>query len=376
MAQAAAIQLEPTPIQTILTRIVLAFRIAGWAWLLLLVVGAFFSDDLIDKRISIGTAIITGLWTIFTVWVAKDPDRLGSVRFVVADGIVAIGAAVASYASGSESTFHGGYPISWIAVVAFAGTMRWAIAAGGVLFVTQWIGMSLVGSHPLNDKLGAVVFLIYGFILGYAFDILRDRDRLREAAEEKLAEERQRQIRNDEQALLADQLHDSVLQTLTAIRSAADDGDQVTYLARKQERELRRTIHQLRSKYDNSFGTVMFATRDDVEDLYDIEIDMVCVFDSEITPQLKAVVDATREALVNAAKHSGSKTVDVYCGRENGTVEVFVRDRGRGFEPDATRGGFGLRNSIQRRIADVGGSTSITSSPNMGTEIEISVVLP
>jgi signal transduction histidine kinase len=120
----------------------------------------------------------------------------------------------------------------------------------------------------------------------------------------------------------------------------------------------------------------MFATRDDVEDLYDIEIDMVCVFDAEITPQLKAVVDATREALVNAAKHSGSKTVDVYCGRENGTVEVFVRDRGRGFDTDVVRGGFGLRNSIQRRIADVGGSTSITSSPDMGTEVEISVVLP
>jgi signal transduction histidine kinase len=376
MAETAAIQAEPTPIQTILTRIVLAFRIAGWVWLLLLVVGAFFTDDRFDKRITIATAIITGLWTIFTVWIAKDPHRLGSIRFVVADGFIAIGTAIASYASGSESTFHGGYPISWIAVVAFAGTMRWAIAAGGILFVTQWIGMSLVGSHPLNDKLGAVVFLIYGFILGYAFDILRDRDRLRAAAEERLAEERRRQIRNDEQALLADQLHDSVLQTLTAIRSAAEDGEQVTYLARRQERELRRTIHELRSEYDDSFGTVMFATRDDVEDLYDIEIDMVCVFDAEITPQLKAVVDATREALVNAAKHSGSKTVDVYCGRENGTVEVFVRDRGRGFEPDLARGGFGLRNSIQRRIADVGGSTSITSSPDMGTEIEISVVLP
>ena len=104
MAEASISQPEPKPVQTILTRIVLAFRIAGWAWLLLLVIGAYLSDDLIDRRISFGTAIVTGLWTIFTVWVARDPDRLGSIKFVVADGFVAVGAAIASYASGSEST--------------------------------------------------------------------------------------------------------------------------------------------------------------------------------------------------------------------------------------------------------------------------------
>jgi hypothetical protein len=120
MAEHASPQIEPIPVTRILTRIVLAFRIAGWAWLLLLVIGAAFSDDLIDQRISFTTAVITGLWTIYTVWVAKDPKKLGSVRFVLADGVVAVGAAIASYASGSESTFHGGYPISWIAVVAFA----------------------------------------------------------------------------------------------------------------------------------------------------------------------------------------------------------------------------------------------------------------
>jgi signal transduction histidine kinase len=376
-------QVEPTPISAILTRIVLAFRIAGWLWLLLLVIGAYFSDDLIDSRISFGTAFVTGMWTIFTVWIARDPERLGNVRFVVADGVVAVGAAIASYASGSESTFHGGYPISWIAVVAFAGTMWWAVAAGGVLFVTQWVGMSLVGSHPLNDKLGAIVFLIYGLILGYTFDILRDRDRLRAAAENEravaeaeLADERARKVRNEEQAHLADQLHDSVLQTLTAIRSASGHPEQVTYLVRRQERELRKTIHQLRSQFEHSFGTLMYAARDDVEDLYDIEIEMLCVFDEEVDAKLQAVVDATREALVNAAKHSGSKTADVYCGRENGALEAYIRDRGRGFDAANDGGGFGLKNSIQRRIADVGGSTAITSSPDMGTEVYISVPLP
>jgi len=392
MEEEVAPQIEPTPVATILTRIVLAFRIAGWAWLMLLVVGAYFSDPLIDKRISIVTALVTGLWTIYTVVVARDPEKLGSVRFVVADGVVAVGAAIASYASGSESTFHGGYPISWIAVVAFAGTMWWAVAAGGVLFATQWIGMSLVGSHPLNDKLGAVVFLIYGFILGYAFDILRDRDRLRAAAEAErlvaeaeLADERAKQVRNMEQARLARQLHDSVLQSLTAIQSSADDPAQVTHLARRQIRELRNTIREWQSEFDDSFKVKMYAAAADVEDLYNVAIEVVCVFDEDMTPQLAAVVDATREGMVNAAKHSGSGAVDVYCGTEGDALKVFVRDRGRGFDTtmsttgvsDMTSGGgLGLKNSIHGRIAEVGGSTSITSSPGMGTEVQISVVLP
>jgi signal transduction histidine kinase len=313
---------------------------------------------------------------------------------------VAVGAAIASYASGSESTFHGGYPISWIAVVAFAGTMWWAIGAGGVLFVTQWVGMTLVGSHPLNDKLGAVVFLIYGVILGYAFDILRDRDRLRAAAETErivaeaeLADERAKQVRYAEQSLLADKLHDSVLQTLTAIHSASDDSEQVAHLARRQTRELRNIIRQMQSVYDDSFRVRIHAAAADVEDLYNTEIGMVCVFDEEITPQLKAVVDATREAMVNAAKHSGSETIDVYCGTEGRSLEVYIRDRGRGFDPEppsagpagvgpggsggnSSTGGHGLKNSIQRRITEVGGSTTIASAPGMGTEVHISVELP
>jgi signal transduction histidine kinase len=164
-----------------------------------------------------------------------------------------------------------------------------------------------------------------------------------------------------------------VLQTLHAIRVAPDNAEQVTYVARKQERELRRTIHSLRSEFDNPFVTAMFTARDDVEDLYGIEIDMVCSYDTEITVALAGLVEATREAMINAAKHSGSNVVLVFCSSEKDEVTVFVRDKGEGFDFAASTGGFGIENSIVRRLESLGGTAAIHSTPDFGTEVEMTI---
>ena len=195
----------------------------------------------------------------------------------------------------------------------------------------------------------------------------------RRAANKKLALVRQRQIRHAEQLVIADQLHDSVLQTLHAIRAAPGDAEQVTFVARKQERELRRTIHSLRSEFENAFVTSMFVARDDVEDLYGIEIDMVCSYDTEMSPGLRDLVEATREAMINAEKRSGSDVILVYCTAEKHEVTVFVRDKGKGFDYSASTDGFGIENSIVRRLESAGGRASIHSTPDAGTEIEMSV---
>ena len=53
-----------------------------------------------------------------------------------------------------------------------------------------------------------------------------------------------------------------------------------------------------------------------------------------IEAERSARVKAAREAMVNAAKHSGADVVDVYAEVSEASVQVFVRDRGRGFDPD------------------------------------------
>ncbi len=49
---------------------------------------------------------------------------------------------------------------------------------------------------------------------------------------------------------------------------------------------------------------------------------------------MQALVRAAREAMVNAAKHSGADKIDVYAEVDEERIEVFVRDRGRGFDLD------------------------------------------
>jgi len=361
------------PIENILLKIVLAFRILGWVWLFLLVVSALLTDPGVDRTIVISMALGSLVWTIFTVWIAQDQKRIKSTAFVIADGIVVLLVANASYSAGASSLLHGGFPISWIAVVAYATDLRWTLGAGAVLFINQWVGMELEGAYKGPDQVGAVVFFVYAAIVGYGFDLIRDRDRLRRSANEKLAVERQRQIRHSEQRALADQLHDSVLQSLHAIRIASDDPDRVSYVARKQERELRRTIHSLRSRFESSFLTAMFTARDDVEDLYGIEIDMVCSYDAEMTAQMAGLVEASREAMINAAKHSGSDLILVYCAADKERVTVFVKDKGQGFDYAASTDGFGIQNSIIGRLESINGTASIQSTAEFGTEVEMTV---
>ena len=367
---------EPiVPIETVLLRIVLAFRILGWLWLVLLVAGALLKDPDVDWTIVIAMAAVSGVWTAYTFWVA----RKGLIKrpwFVVADGLVALAIASTSYWAGAQSNLHGGYPISWIAVVAYASNVRWALGAGVILFVNQWVGMDIEGSRTLSDKLGAVVFLVYAAIVGYGFDLIRQRDAMRQAAEGELEIVRYREIRNTEQQRLADHLHDSVLQTLHAIRVDPGDRDQVDLVARRQERELRRTIRSFRSEFDEPFSAAMFAARDDVEELYRVEIDMVCAYDAELTAELTGIIEATKEAMINAAKHSGSDTIIVHCSAEGSDLNVLVRDRGQGFDSaSAQQLNRGIENSIVRRVEKYGGSVTVQSTESFGTEVEMLIPL-
>jgi signal transduction histidine kinase len=356
------------PVERVLLWIVLAFRVLGYAWLVLLSAAALATDEGADDSIIIAMIVVAGLWTLLTLVLSRSPERLKSPWFVLADGVLAALVANASYFAGAESNLHGGYPISWLAVVAYAYDVRWTMAASLVLFVNQWVGMDIEGSRPLADKLGAVVFPIYGAIVGYGFDLIRQRDSLRRTAEGELREERQRQARYDEQRRLADQLHDSVLQSMHAIQAEPDDPEKVSYIARRQERELRRTIRTLQSEFEEPFVTAMLSARDDVEGLYPVHIDMVCGYDAEMDTRLAVLVEATREAMMNAAKHSGSELVRVHCGESSQHVTVLVRDEGTGFDADNV-----TPRSIVRRLDGVNGTATFQSTDEFGTEVEMTI---
>ena len=188
-----------------------------------------------------------------------------------------------------------------------------------------------------------------------------------------LEAERYAAVRAEERAAMAARVHDSVLQTLTLIQRRADDPAEVSRLARAEERALRSWLYApvgTSGSLSAALAEVVATTEAD----YDARIDLVTVGDVVVDDRLAALVAATREAVVNVAKHAGAPAT-VYAEVEEDQVEVNVRDRGCGFEIDAVGSDrHGVRQSIVARMATVGGSATVRSTPGEGTEVRL--VLP
>ena len=94
--------------------------------------------------------------------------------------------------------------------------------------------------------------------------------------------------------------------------------------------------------------------------------------DRTLDDDLRALVLAAREAMVNAAKHAGVDEVSVFAEVEPDEVNVFVRDRGAGFDPDAVPDDrHGLADSVRGRMARHGGTVRLRSRAGEGTEVHL-----
>jgi len=189
-----------------------------------------------------------------------------------------------------------------------------------------------------------------------------------------LAAERAERIRSQERAELAAHVHDSVLQTLTLVQKRAGDPREVAALARRQERELRDWLaDDGRRRGEKSFEAALQAAAEAVEDDHRVVIDTVIVGDCEIDAPVEALLGAAREALQNAARHAGEAgPIRLYAEVRERRVEVFVRDRGPGFDPAAVPADRqGVRESIIGRMRRAGGSADVRSVPGGGTEVAL-----
>lgn len=186
-----------------------------------------------------------------------------------------------------------------------------------------------------------------------------------------LSNERTERIRSQERADIAAHLHDSVLQTLALIQRNAGSPREVARLARGQERTLRSLLYGDRTA-SGQFGEELRTVAAEVEDAYAVTVEVVLVGDAPLDDDLAALAAATKEALVNAAKHSGVETVSVYSELEADQASVFVKDRGVGFDMAEVAGDRqGVRGSIIGRVERHGGTVKITSAKGAGTEVEL-----
>lgn len=184
--------------------------------------------------------------------------------------------------------------------------------------------------------------------------------------------ERRERIRSQERAEMAAHIHDSVLHTLTLIQRNASDPREVQRLARSQERELRSWLYAPRSERDETFSSAVQKIAGQVEDAHGVPLDVVCVGDCPLDERLEAVLQAAREAMVNAAKYAEAPVVSVYAEVEGAEVTVFVRDRGRGFDLDGIPADrMGVRQSIIGRMDRNGGHATVRTAPGDGTEVRL-----
>jgi signal transduction histidine kinase/phage shock protein PspC (stress-responsive transcriptional regulator) len=248
--------------------------------------------------------------------------------------------------------------IGFIARIGAGGVL---IAFAGLYFITQERGWGAV--VDLSLALG-VALVGLALILGpWITRLLGD-----------LTDERRARVRSEERADVAAHLHDSVLQTLALLQKNAGDQATVATLARRQERELRAWLYGNDEQPDDSLVAALRASAADVEDAHHVPVEVIAVGDAPLDSDVAAVAKAAREAMINAAKHAGVDRIDVYAEADGHTVEVFVRDRGVGFDPESmAEDRMGVRGSIVGRIERHGGTVTIRSNPGEGTEIAMTM---
>jgi signal transduction histidine kinase len=285
-------------------------------------------------------------WLAITLAILTAALLLGALGFtsdvVVGLMLVVVGLALALRRGGS---FRPNTPLSYGGL---------ALAAFGVLL--------LPGSEPATvlapAAVGGTLLLIVGLL---AWRLALDRDA-----------ERAARVRSEERAEVAARVHDSVLQTLALIQRRAQDPQRVVALARRQERELRAWLNGRRAAGEETVATSLEAAAAEVEEAHGVPVEVVAVGDAPLDPRAQALVAAAREALVNAAKFAGGHPVVLYAEVDPERIEVFVRDRGPGFDPAAVPADRrGVRESIVGRMERHGGRAVVHTAPGEGTEVEL-----
>ena len=196
--------------------------------------------------------------------------------------------------------------------------------------------------------------------------------------------------RNIEQREHERLLHDTVLNTLTALaRAGRDDVAEVVGRCRQDVALIESVLSDppdLDADPGRPYGDLLSGVRAVAAEMRARGLKVHIDIDAREAPAVPvpvatAISNAVREALSNVAAHAGTGEAWVEVGpvapdgnaEAAGRLQVIVRDRGTGFDParvDQSR--LGLRRSIAERMADCSGYASIWSVPGQGTEVHMS----
>ncbi len=205
-----------------------------------------------------------------------------------------------------------------------------------------------------------------------------------------LAAERHRatgDARSAERARIAREIHDAISQHLFALRMIAagmrraDPGNQqvraIERISEEALRDMQALLVELRPGGPDGAGLapaleeICAAYQDRLGVTVDASLDDVAV----PAPVEHALLRITQEACTNAVRHGNARRVAVSLTRQDGHVELAVRDTGTGFDPAVAHAGSGLTH-IRDRAAELGGTVDIDSAPGPGAALTVRLPVP
>jgi signal transduction histidine kinase len=240
----------------------------------------------------------------------------------------------------------------------------------------------------VEDLFTLVIFLVTAVITGQLASALRRRAEQAQSRERELRllyAQAQELAALQERQRLARELHDSVSQALygislgihTALEVQERDPGRATAsleyalaLTEAGLAEMRALIFELRPESLESEGLVAALTKQVavLRARYKLTVEAELGEEPDLALEKKhALYRIGQEALHNIVKHARASTVVLGLIETEDEVILEVRDNGRGFDPTGSfPGHLGLR-SMRERIAKVGGTLAIESTPGQGT---------
>lgn len=326
----------------------------------------------------VGALAYAALW--MSTSVAEDGDRVKPTAVSLWLVLAAVLGAFASVALTSGFSAVALIPLVLAGVGAFMAWQAYdrgldstlglaSIVGGAALVIVCIVFMALTWESGSGGVIVATFLTLLGFgalVVPLVLKLWRS-----------LAQEQAAKAAADERTQIAARLHDSVLQTLALIQKRAENPQEVSRLARSQERELRAWLFDADSASPGTLFGALEAACGEVEDLFNVRVSPVTVGeDTALSEESKLIVMAAREAMINAAKHAQVDSIDVYAEILAGELSIFVRDRGAGFDVEGIPADrHGIRDSIRARVSSAGGSCRIKSAPGEGTEVILTVTL-
>lgn len=274
-----------------------------------------------------------------------------------------------------------------VMLVANAALLRWGLAPLGRLtrlmatvdLLRPGQRLPAPGPGPRGGGGGEVAELIR------AFNAMLDRlehERATSSARALLAQESERRR-------IAQELHDEVGQSMTAIllvlKRAADAAEeplreelrQAQEITREGLDEVRRLVRHLRPGVLDDLGLVSALTSLTHNFATHTGLHVVRHFDADL-PALEQQTElvlyrVAQESLTNAARHADAGRVEVSLRRGEETVVLEIADDGRGIE--AACEGAGIRGMRERALL-AGAALHLTSTPGTGTRVRLAVPAP